>query len=45
MKQIYYNGFFIYERDNGWWEIYVGGTHQRFNSLSSAKYHIDYLTK
>ena len=45
MREVNYNGFTIYERDNGWWEVYLVGRFQRFNSLQGAKYHIDYLTK
>lgn len=44
-RKIYYNGFVIYERDNGWWEVYVDGQFALFDSLSHAKYRIDYWTK
>ncbi len=45
MKQVYYKGFIIYERDNGWWELFEGGQSVRFDSLSHAKHKIDYWTK
>ena len=45
MKQVYHNGYIIYERDNGWWEVYAGGKFVRFDSLSHAKYEIDYWAK
>lgn len=45
MKQVYYNGFIIYERDNGWWEVYASGSWVKFDSLSHAKFRIDYWTK
>lgn len=45
MKQVYHNGYIIYERDNGWWEVFVSGKIVRFDSLSHAKYEIDYWAK
>ena len=45
MKQEYYKGFIIYERDNGWWELYNNGTWQRFDSLYGAFSFINNLKK
>lgn len=45
MSGIYYKGFIIYERDNGWWAVYVGDRFMMFDSLQHAKYEIDYWTK
>jgi hypothetical protein len=45
MKQVYYKGFIIYERDNGWWDVRINGHFVKFDSLDYAKSRIDYWTK
>jgi hypothetical protein len=45
MREVYYKGFIIYERDNGWWESYINGKWQRFDNKFGAFSFINNLKK
>lgn len=45
MKTVYYKGFVIYQREHGWWDVFLDQSCFRFNELSYAKARIDFWTK